>query len=176
MPASAAARGAEPQAAPGSDEPPTAREEGVAEAREAPVPEPPEATGALAEPSEEEPAPVRRPGPVSTGDLLAEISQRAQPGERPAGAEEIDDLQHLIDELQSARIEPSPEMDDLPPPELDQDIEDMVSETLARIYAAQSQYGEAANVYAQLARQQPDRAEEFEEKAAEMRQKAAQEE
>jgi hypothetical protein len=84
-------------------------------------------------------------------------------------SEAEEDLDRLIDELGSARIVPQPDLDDLPPPELDDDIDDMVSETLARIYASQEQYGEAARVYEQLARQQPDQADRLLAEAAAMR-------
>ena len=57
----------------------------------------------------------------------------------------------------------------MPAPDLDDEIGDMVSETLARIYEAQNQYEEAARVYEQLATQKPDRAAEYTHKASEMR-------
>ena len=86
--------------------------------------------------------------------------------DEPEGApapqsEDIEDLERLINELESARIVPEPELEDLPPPDLDDDIEGMVSETLARIYASQKQYREAARVYEQLALQNPDEEERF---------------
>ena len=79
------------------------------------------------------------------------------------------ELDRLIDELQAARIVPRPDLDAMPAPDLSSDIEDVVSETLARIYATQKQFGEAARVYDRLAIENPDRAGEFEDKAAEMR-------
>ncbi len=54
----------------------------------------------------------------------------------------------------------------------DDDTEDIVSETLARIHEGQDDYQEAARIYAALAEQEPDRADEFQEKADEMRRKA----
>lgn len=89
------------------------------------------------------------------------------------GADE--DLDRLIAELESARIMPRPDLDTLPEPDLEDDIEDVVSVTLARIYASQGQYGEAARVYELLAGQQPENEEEFKTKAAEMRSKASEE-
>jgi tetratricopeptide (TPR) repeat protein len=84
-----------------------------------------------------------------------------------------DDLDHLIDELESARIDPNPDAADAPEPDLEDDeADDLVSETLARIYKQQGQYGEAARVYDTLAEQQPDRADAFREQAAEMREQA----
>lgn len=94
---------------------------------------------------------------------------------------DTDDLDHLIDELQSARIEPEPNAEtDAPPPDsadaeadpAEDEGEDIVSETLARIHEGQGDYQEAARIYATLAEQEPDRADEFREKAAEMREKA----
>lgn len=84
-----------------------------------------------------------------------------------------EDLDTLIQELESARFEPRHDLDDLPEPQLDNEIEDMVSETLARIYVAQDKFEEAAKVYEQLAIQQPDRSIAFLQKAADMRSRAA---
>ena len=95
---------------------------------------------------------------------------------------ETDDLDRLINELQSARIEPDPDAaadappaadttDEEPPPD-DASREEVVSETLAKIHAGQDDYQRAAHIYTQLAEQEPDRADEFREKAAEMREKA----
>lgn len=96
-------------------------------------------------------------------------------GEKWGGAEEpqFEDLDRLITELESARIVPRPDMDTLPAPDLEDDIEDVVSETLARIYASQGQYDEAARVYELLAGQQPEKAGEFMKKASEMRARAS---
>lgn len=86
------------------------------------------------------------------------------------------DLDRLIRELESARIEPTPDPDDpedeYPEPDLDDDIDDLVSETLARIYAGQEQYREAARIYVKLASQEPSRARHHLQNAAEMREKA----
>jgi tetratricopeptide (TPR) repeat protein len=86
------------------------------------------------------------------------------------------DLDRLIRELESARIEPTPDPDapedEYPDPDLDDDIDDLVSETLARIYAGQEQYREAARIYVKLASQEPSRARHHLQNAAEMREKA----
>ncbi|PEN08351.1 hypothetical protein CRI93_04345 [Longimonas halophila] len=122
-------------------------------------------------------------GPADLEALRAQADQAAQDhaaaafdSEAPSSAEALDqiddDLDALIEELQSARIRPDPNIDDLPPDELDDDIDDMVSETLARIYASQGAYHEAARVYVQLAAQEPDRSEERLREASKMRQKA----
>lgn len=91
----------------------------------------------------------------------------------PREAPYLSDLDRLIDELESARIVPRPDLDALPPPDLEDDIEDVVSETLARIYASQRQFDEAARVYELLSAQQPERAAEFLRKAEEMRARAS---
>ncbi len=90
----------------------------------------------------------------------------------PTTAREIDDLDRLIEELESARIVPNPDFAAAPPPEFDEEIDDVVSETLARIYAAQQQFDEAARVYELLAAQQPGRRTEFLKKATDMRSRA----
>jgi len=86
--------------------------------------------------------------------------------------EDGDDLDRLIDELESARIEPNPNLDEVPAPDLDNEVDDIVSETLARIHEAQDKYRKAAQIYVKLASQEPDQAREHLEKAAEMRRKA----
>jgi len=90
------------------------------------------------------------------------------------------DLDRLIRELESARIEPTPDPDesdeDHPDVDLDDDIDDLVSETLARIYAGQGQYREAARIYVKLASQEPSKARHHLQNASEMREKADAEE
>lgn len=88
--------------------------------------------------------------------------------------DEDEDLDRLIDELESAQIEPDPDVDNAPQPDLEDDVDDLVSETLARIHEAQDQYRKAAQIYVKLASQEPDQAREHLEKAAEMRRKAEQ--
>lgn len=84
--------------------------------------------------------------------------------------DDVEDLDALIEELDGARIVPSPDVDILPPPTFDDaEMDEMVSETLARIYLAQKQYQEAARIYELLAQQHPERAGAFREKAAEAR-------
>lgn len=105
----------------------------------------------------------------------AEAAREEKPTREEEAAEEepSDDLDRLIQELETARIVPDPDLDDVPEPELDDDIDDMVSETLARIYASQEKYLEAARAYERLARMQPARADTFLERAEEMRAQAA---
>jgi len=88
---------------------------------------------------------------------------------RPASASDYEDLDHLIEELEDARIVPDPDVDVLPDDELRDDIDDVVSETLAKIYENQNYFVEAAEVYEKLAVQKPDRRDEFMQRAEEMR-------
>ncbi|MEM1096413.1 MAG: tetratricopeptide repeat protein [Bacteroidota bacterium] len=118
-------------------------------------------------------APEPEPDPIADLDAVFEFDP-ASAAQSPAAAvptaddlaEGYDDLDALIESLEGARIRPRADLDDIPPPDLDDDIEDVVSETLARIYAGQRKYEEAARVYEKLAEQQPERATEFTEKAA----------
>lgn len=96
--------------------------------------------------------------------------------------EDGDDLDDLIDKLQSARINPDPDAEtDAPPPAPDDSEapppdeapeEEIVSETLAKIHEGQGDYRKAAQIYATLADQEPERADEYREKAAEMQEQA----
>lgn len=89
--------------------------------------------------------------------------------------ESADDLNQLIDRLESARIDPDLDAETEAPPEdptPDDDTEEVVSETLARIHESQNDYEKAAHIYAKLADQEPHRADEFRQKAQEMRRKA----
>ncbi|MCH7638777.1 MAG: hypothetical protein IH855_04875 [Bacteroidetes bacterium] len=89
-----------------------------------------------------------------------------------ADATLADDLDSLIRELEDApriRLNPNFIGEDEEEGFDDEIADDMVSETLARIYVAQGQFGEAASVYETLADQHPERAEEFLEKAADVR-------
>ena len=94
---------------------------------------------------------------------------KAEPEEVPPSRDAtIDDLDRLIGELEAARIVPQPDLENIPPVELEDEIDDVVTETLARIYASQKKYDEAARIYEQLAHQQPQEAAKFLQLAAEM--------
>jgi hypothetical protein len=104
----------------------------------------------------------------------------SEPGSASEIRDETGDLDRLIRELESARITPDPtpldeEEDnasyetDL---ELEYDVEDLVSETLGRIYAAQGRYREASRIYVKLAAQEPNRTREHLERASELRVKS----
>lgn len=102
---------------------------------------------------------------------VEELAQRLPNPDQPLPSD-VQDLDRLIDELEGARIDPQPDLEEAPPPDLDNDIEDMVSETLARIYISQKQFEEAARVYVRLAEQEPEREDEYLQKAADMRLRA----
>ncbi len=89
------------------------------------------------------------------------------------GSEEAtlaDNLDSLIQQLEDApRIRPDPNFTADDEPLDDDEADDMVSETLARIYVAQGQYKEAADVYEKLAEQHPEQAADFNEKAEDLR-------
>ncbi len=102
-----------------------------------PAPTPPSGWGRLA--GDDEPAP---PPPAREPSIPTDL-----------------DLDDLIADLNSAgRMRPRPDLDSIPPPRLDDDIDDMVSPTMGRIFAAQGNAEEAARVFERLAEQQPDRA------------------
>lgn len=184
-------------AAPANDEKNSAPSPNMLEALEAPSSQPPAPTftnwwQALDPPGTPPPASSVPEAPEETSPpadadpqgMLEEVLERLEdlpdavpPAAAPepeTGPPAADDLDRLIEELESApRITPRIDLDDIPTPELDVDIDDMVSETLARIYSTQQQFEEAARVYDQLARQQPERSDEFLAKAAEMRERAS---
>lgn len=114
---------------------------------------------------------------VARSSLTEAFSSTNGPQETPSERvgrleEEEDDLERLINELESARVEPRPEVEETPPPESDTGVDDLVSETLARIHEAQDEFRQAEQIYVKLASQEPDQARSFLEKAAEMRRKA----
>lgn len=143
--------------------------------------------GARSAPADEAPSPPPSPSDSSTPDSPPSDSPPSEPSPLPdeppptpedqiekfEEEESGEDLDRLIDELESAKIEPDPDAEgEAPPPDTDDEAEDVVSETLARIHENQNNYEEAARIYTTLASQEPDRADEFQQKAAEMREKA----
>lgn len=114
---------------------------------------------------------------VARSGLTEAFSSTNGPEETPSERvgrleDEEDDLERLITELESARVDPRPEVEEPPPPESDTGVDDLVSETLARIHEAQDEFRQAEQIYVKLASQEPDQARSFLEKAAEMRRKA----
>ncbi len=108
--------------------------------------------------------PTPPPGAYAEPDVVAPES----PDRR--GSTVADDLDDLISQLEVApRIRPDPEFDGPDVPLDAGHVDDLASETLAKIYAAQHQYVEAALVYEKLAAQKPSQADELLERAAELR-------
>ena len=96
------------------------------------------------------------------------------PAGAPAAPSVADELDSLIASLEDApRIRPDPSFSGPAVGSETVRADSMASETLARIYAAQKQYDEAARVYDALAERLPARADEMRRHAAEMRQKGA---
>ena len=107
--------------------------------------------------------------PDEVDDEIVEANVISEDAETDA-----DDLDTLINNLEGAsRIRPDPNFDaaeeELP---ADNRADEVVSETLARIYAAQGEYLEAARVYERLAAENPDRANQLRGLAADMRTKS----
>ena len=110
--------------------------------------------------------PTPPPGVYAEPDVIAPEAGAPPP---PADA---DDLDALITQLEHApRIRPDPDYQGPEVPLDAGDVDDMASETLAKIYAAQHQYVEAALVYERMAARQPDQADSLLERAAELRQR-----
>ncbi len=131
-------------------------------------------------------APETDPGDPDWQDVLEEADAVTGTGSPAAAAaqpdvdqaeegwtgEEPQNLDELIRELETARIVPDPTIPAAAAEDLESDVDDVVSETLARIYENQRHFSEAARVYDKLAAQQPDRAAEFLERAEEARSRA----
>ncbi len=104
----------------------------------------------------------------SAGHVRA--SRAAMASEAPAYEDSPDNhLDELIRELETARIVPDPTIKPVSADQLEPDVGDVVSETLAKIYANQRFFEEAAEVYEKLSEQQPKRRDEFLAKAEEVR-------
>jgi tetratricopeptide (TPR) repeat protein len=171
----------EPDEPPAAEPPePVALEPAEPPAEEPPEPvalepeEPPAAEPIAAEP-EEPPERAEPPEPdkpmLPHAPPIAE-SPDAEPEVSGWDDEAPQNLDELIRELETARIVPDPTIPPAVAEDLEPDVDDVVSETLARIYENQRHYGEAARVYEKLALQQPGRAPEFQQKAADLRTRA----
>ena len=126
------------------------------------------------DPAAPEPAAAPRTGSSRSAPdpAAAEPTPAPQPAHAKPSSPEYQDLDKLISELETARIIPDPNIEMIPQGELETEIDDVVSETLARIYANQKFFEEAAIVYDKLAVQRPDKAAEFLQKAQELRKKS----
>lgn len=158
--------GFEPTEEPESD--PSLEDEEPAEQVPAPppAPEPP----AAPETPATEPAAGRESAPEAAApEALPSDDEPAPPAGDPTVADELD---ALISQLEVAdRIRPDPTFNG---PEVsfdNADVDEMASETLAKIYAAQHQFDEAARIYEKLAARQPENADELLRRAAEMRER-----
>ena len=141
----------------------------------APTVPPPEATSP---PTWAPPAAPTPAAPATAAPPPYDMASGSPPGAdaTPAPADPpalADDLDALIESLETApRITPDPAFE-APLPDLDRPVDDLASETLAKIYAAQHQYVEAAVVYERLAARTPEQAEALLARAAEMRRHAS---
>lgn len=112
-----------------------------------------------------------QPPASDLGDISIEKpSEDARPAAVPEEANvDTSDLDLLIEQLDDAKIVPREDDEQIPEPNLESNVDNIASETLAKIFESQSQYSEAARIYEQLARQQPENAPAFVARARELR-------
>ena len=101
----------------------------------------------------------------TTGESEPQQSHSAIEGSESLESDQID---KLIAELENGRIDPKGNIEGYPDPLDNNQDADLISETLARIYAKQERYHEAARVYLLLAAQNPEKSEEYLAKASEL--------
>ncbi|MFN3595974.1 MAG: tetratricopeptide repeat protein [Rubricoccaceae bacterium] len=107
---------------------------------------------------------------VPTDDGPGSRSPEDAPESSPGTYAVADELESLIESLSNApRIRPDPAFEGPAVSFAEGEADEVLSETLARIYAAQRQYARAAYIYEKLAAQRPAQADELRAKAVEMR-------
>lgn len=111
-----------------------------------------------------------------SNELVRDLQERLGPPKTELD-EDIKDLNSLIHQLEGARIQPEPdfmssEEEDRLEAGSQEEKEEVVSETLARIYVTQKEFQAAADTYEKLAVQHPERSDEFLEKARAIKEKA----
>ena len=133
----------------------------------------PEGSATADHPGPDHPAHV--PGRAGWPEPGAEASPEAvpPPGAAPPRPDALaDELDALISRLGEAPpIRPDPAFSGPAVSFDDSGADEMASETLAKIYAAQRQFGRAADVYETLAAREPERADDLLRQADEMRQR-----
>jgi hypothetical protein len=111
--------------------------------------------------------------PAETADESISDFQETTEVTPSSSDDALDELDQLIGRLEGARIVPREDAETIPKPNLENDIGNIASETLATIYLDQEQFDEAAAVFDRLAEQHPDRADEFTALASEARAKVS---
>ncbi len=136
-----------------------------------PAPEPSEPEEEASEPEEEASEPEEEASePEEEASEPEEEPAAGRPLMKESLMEEVDDLDGLIERLGNApRLRPDADFDEAGLEEDEADEEELVSETLARIYASQGEHEAAARAYEQLAARHPERAADLRAKAAELR-------
>jgi len=115
--------------------------------------------------------------PEAIAELENEEDQTEAASEEPAEFE--DRLEEVAEQLESAKIEPPPEPEDIEIEPVDDSIdeedddldiagEEFISETLAGIYFAQKNYKAARNIYVKLTELEPEKEEYYQSKIKEI--------
>ena len=117
-------------------------------------------------------APTFKPSARLASALSQTLSPPHEPILEPSTPASSDELHDLINELEAGNKIPMRANLDLPGLSSDDELDGLVTETLARIHAAQGLYEEAAQVYSQLADLHPEDADRYKALAAAMSSRA----